>query len=484
MTDAPAADGSPSPAELTPEQAAATMASKRYVGLLVIVSIVGVVVSFATWGFLELIHQISQELYTHLPSALGYHNGPPVWWPLPILAVAGVLVALAIKHLPGKGGHIPAMGLATGRPTTPVELPGVLLAGLAGIGFGIVLGPEAPLLALGPGVAVLMIRLTRRDTPPQALMLIGAAGAFAAVSFLFVSPLIAAVLMIEATGIGGARLPLVVIPGLLAAGIGSLLAIGIGSWTGLNRSAIALGPLPGLPAFGHPTLAQFGWTIALALAVAIVARLIMRGGLVTYKIAAPRPLIVLPLVGLIVAGLAIAFSQATDKSVNEVLFSGESGLPGLVSQAGTWSVSALTLLIVFKGLAYSVSLGSFRGGPTFPAVFLGAAAGLLASHLPGFSVTPAVAVGMGAATAAVLKLPLSAVVLATLLTSPAGTGQEPLIIVGVVIAYLIAVAMSRPQSAEASPSTTSAGSPHARSSDGAALSDSREPAPDSRRSTA
>ena len=175
MTDAPAADGQTSPAELTPEQAAATMASKRYVGLLVIVSIVGVVVSFATWGFLELIHQISQELYTHLPNALGYHNGPPVWWPLPILAVAGVLVALAIMHLPGNGGHIPAMGLATGRPTTPVELPGVLLAGLAGIGFGIVLGPEAPLLALGPGVAVLMIWLTRRDTPPQALMLIGAA---------------------------------------------------------------------------------------------------------------------------------------------------------------------------------------------------------------------------------------------------------------------------------------------------------------------
>jgi hypothetical protein len=436
-------DGEGSPPEITPEQAAATIASRRYIALLVIVSIVGVVVSFATWGFLELIYQITQELYTHLPNALGYTHGPPVWWPLPILAIAGVIVALAIRRLPGNGGHIPAMGLATGRPTMPVELPGVLLAGLAGISFGIVLGPEAPLLALGPGLAVLMVGLTRRDTPPSAMMVIAASGAFAAISFLFVSPLIAAVLMIEATGIGGARLPLVVIPGLLAAGIGSLLAIGIGSWTGLNRSAIALGPLHGLPVFGHPTGAQFAWTIGLALAVAIIARILMRGGLLTHKIAAPRPLLVLPLVGLIVAGLAIAFSQATNHSVNEVLFSGESGLAGLVSQGATWSLSALALLIVFKGLAYCVSLGSFRGGPTFPAVFLGAAAGILASHLPGFAFTPAVAVGIGSATAAVLKLPLSAAVLATLLTSPAGTGQEPLIIVGVVVAYVVAVAMSR-----------------------------------------
>jgi hypothetical protein len=50
---------------------------------------------------------------------------------------------------------------------------------------------------------------------------------------------------------------------------------------------------------------------------------------------------------------------------------------------------------------------------------------------------------MGAAVASVLKLPLSAVVLATLLTSPAGTGQEPLIIVGVVVAYVLTLAVSR-----------------------------------------
>jgi H+/Cl- antiporter ClcA len=458
----PDAQAPPAP---TPEQAAQTMGSRRYVLLLIIVAIVGVIVSFATWAFLELIYQVTQELYTHLPNAVGYTHGPPVWWPLPILAIAGVIVAFAIVRMPGKGGHIPANGLSAGGLPKPITLPGVVLAGLAGIGAGIVLGPEAPLMAIGPGLAVIAITLIRRDSPPQVLQIVGAAGAFAAISFLFVNPLVAAILIIEATGIGGAMLPVVIIPGLLASGIGSLLAIGIGSWTGLNRSEIALGPLQGLPAFSHLTVGQFGWTIGVAVVIGAVVHVILHGGLLTYKVATRRELLILPIIGLIVAGLAIAFSQATNHSANEVLFSGESGLPGLVSQGATWSISALGLLIVFKGIAYCMSLGSFRGGPTFPAIFLGAAGGLLASHLPGFPLTPAVAVCMGAATAAVLKLPISAIALATLLTVKGGTADEPLIIVGVVVAYLVRVALSNrastvsAASAGASPSGSGATEP-------------------------
>lgn len=99
-------------------------------------------------------------------------------------------------------------------------------------------------------------------------------------------------------------------------------------------------------------------------------------------------------------------------------------------------MSALALLIAFKGVAYSISLGSFRGGPTFPAIFLGAAGGIMASHLPGFPITAAVAVGIGAGTVAILRLPLSAVVIATLLTARSGAGAEPLTIIGVVVSYL------------------------------------------------
>jgi H+/Cl- antiporter ClcA len=94
------------------------------------------------------------------------------------------------------------------------------------------------------------------------------------------------------------------------------------------------------------------------------------------------------------------------------------------------------LVFLCKGVAWGLCLGSFRGGPTFPAIFLGAAGGIAASHLPGMPLTPAVAVGMGAMTVAFLKLPLSSIVIATALTLSGGASTLPLIIVGVVVAYL------------------------------------------------
>ena len=63
-----------------------------------------------------------------------------------------------------------------------------------------------------------------------------------------------------------------------------------------------------------------------------------------------------------IAGLAVLFSEITGKGTDEILFSGQNQLPGLVSAAGTYSVGALALIVGFKGVA--LSLGSFRGGPT------------------------------------------------------------------------------------------------------------------------
>ncbi len=246
---------------------------KQLALLLALAAVVGLVVSFASWCFLQGIHELQQGVYDDLPRALGFDNGAPRWWSLPCCGLAGLITAFAIVRLPGRGGHIRAEGLHV-SPTQPIELPGVML-------------------------------------------------------------------------------------------------------------------------------------------------------------------VLLPLAGLAIAGLEIAFSEAADHSVSEVLFSGEVALPSLVSNPGAWSVSALALLIAFKGVAWSIALGGFRGGPVFPALFLGAAAGMLASHLPRLELTPAVGVGMGAAIAAVLGLPLSAVVLAALLTAGSGAGASPVIIVGVIVAYLM-----------------------------------------------
>jgi H+/Cl- antiporter ClcA len=428
--------------ELTHDQVDDLVESTSFAVLLVVAAAVGLVVSLASWAFLEFTTQLQTWVFVDAPRGLGFSGGPPIWWPVPVLLLAGLITAFAIARLPGGGGHVAAHGLAAGKPPQPGDLPGVLLAAIATIGLGLVLGPEAPLLALGGGLALLTLRLARRDLPPQVPTLMAAVGTFAALTSLFGSPVIAAVVVVEVAAIGGPRLRLVLLPGLVGAGVGTLVTLGFGSWSGLSTSAYAISALS-LPAFPRPDLADFAWTIAVAVVIAAGGQLLMHGGLRTERIARPRPFLALPIVGVLVAVLAIVFNQVTGKGTEQVLFDGQAQLPGLVASADTWTLGALALLLSCKGLAYMLSLGSFRGGPTFPALFLGGAVGVMASHLPGFSLTPATAVAIGAATVAILKLPWTAILLASFLTAGAGAGTVPLVVVGVAVAYVTAVAVDR-----------------------------------------
>ena len=218
--------------------------SRQYRVLLVLAALVGLLVSAASWCFLEGVHELQVWVYEKLPGEVGYHVAP-LWWPLPWVALAGLLTAFAVIRLPGHGGHVPADGLKAGGPQIrPIDLPGVLLAALATLGLGLVLGPEGPLIAVGIGLGTIAMRLVKRDAPDQAVGLMAAAGSFAAVSSIFGSPVIGAVLIIEAMGLGGSTLPLVLLPGLLAAGVGSLVFIGLGSFSGFSTAAWSLSPFP------------------------------------------------------------------------------------------------------------------------------------------------------------------------------------------------------------------------------------------------
>jgi H+/Cl- antiporter ClcA len=97
----------------------------------------------------------------------------------------------------------------------------------------------------------------------------------------------------------------------------------------------------------------------------------------------------------------------------------------------------LVAVIACKVIAYVVSLSSFRGGPIFPSMFLGASIGLLISHLPGLDPVAGAAMGIGAISAVMLTLPLTSVLLATLLLYSDGIRVMSLVIVAVVVAYVI-----------------------------------------------
>jgi H+/Cl- antiporter ClcA len=401
--------------------------------LLVFGAVIGVPVAAAAYFFLEGFTRLQRYLYGTLPGELGF-GSQPAWWAIPLLALSGLIVALAIRYLPGTGGHEPSEGFKTSGPVPPIELPGIVIASFATLSLGGVLGPEAPLIAIGSGLGVLAVRLVKRDAPKTASAVIGAAGSFAAISTLLGSPLPAAFLMMEVAGIGGAMLGVVLVPGLLAAGIGTLIFIGLDNWTGLGTFSLAI---PNIPPAGTPGVSEFLWAIPIGVVAAIVGAVIVRLAQRLQRIVEGRRVLLTPLVGVAIGVVVLVFVEATGRSSGDVLFSGQDQLPSLIEGAAGWTVGALLMVVLCKGLAYSLSLSSFRGGPIFPSMFIGAAGGIALSHLPGLPMIAGVAMGIGAMMVAVLGLPFTSVLVVSVFLQADGLDLMPLVIVAVVVSYVV-----------------------------------------------
>ncbi|WP_377272636.1 chloride channel protein [Peterkaempfera sp. SMS 1(5)a] len=403
-----------------------------YLRLLLLSAVVGIPVSLIAFGFVALQHEMQHGVWVSLPHALGW-PAAPWWWPLPCLTLGGLLVAWCVVALPGHGGHVPAEGFG-GAPTLPSYLPGVVLAALAGLSLGAVLGPEAPLMALGSGLALMSVRSARRAATPRLVPVLGAAGSAAAISTILGSPLVAAVLMIEVAGVGAPQLYVVILPSLLASGVGALVFTGFGHWTGLQVGSLAL------PLSGHTQpldAADLLWGVALA----AVTALLTAGVMVLARHAAVwtrrRTLERTVLCGLAVGVCAACYALAADRPPDDVALSGQETLATLAMDPHSWPVSTLLLLLLFKGVGWAISLGSFRGGPIFPSVLIGAVLGVACAGLPGFGALPAMAAGLTASSTAALRLPISAVVLAALLLGKTGVDQIPLVVIAAVVSFVV-----------------------------------------------
>ncbi|WP_402465108.1 chloride channel protein [Isoptericola aurantiacus] len=429
MTTTPPEPAAEAEAPLSDEQRA--VRTRGYVGVLLLSAGVGIPVSLVAFGFLALLHAAEHGVWETLPESFGY-DVAPWWWALPWLLVGGVLVGVAIRWLPGHGGHVPIDGLGL-APVPARFVPGILLAALAGLPLGAVLGPEAPLLALGSAFALIFVRPVAALDDPAAKALITVAGASAALSAIFGNPLIAAVFVLEAAGLAGPKLARVVLPSLLASGVGFLVFTGMGAWTGLEISSLSLPPVEGPERLD---LADVLWAIPVAVVIAFAVRQVQHLGRWTKARAVARPLEYAVAAALVVGLCAAAYALLTGRSPEDVALSGQGLLEPLASDPAAWSVPVLIALIVLKSIGYGVSLGALRGGAIFPAVLLGAAAGVLVSGLPGFGALPAMAAGMAAATASVLPFPVASAVLVVLLLGPNATAMAPVVLVAVVVAFV------------------------------------------------
>ncbi|MDQ1029509.1 H+/Cl- antiporter ClcA [Streptomyces umbrinus] len=400
----------------------------EYLRALVFCAVIGILVSFAAFWFLVLLHEMESLIWVDWPHDLGWTT-PPWWWPLPLALVSGAVVALVVLRFPGRGGHIPAGGLHAGG-ASKAAVPGVALAALASLPLGAVLGPEAPLIALGGGLALVFRDLVRAPATESSTALLGAAGAAAAISTIFGNPLVAAVLLMEVAGVGGPQLFVVMLPALLAGGVGAIVFTGFGHWTGLDAESLSIG----LPAPPTLDLGDVVWSTLMAVVLGAAVHWIIMGGRVAARFVSGHVVRNTMLCALAAGGCATLYAVVTGRSPAEVALSGQATLTDLAAHPHAWSVGSLVAVLVFKGIAYSLCLGSLRGGPVFPSLFLGGAMGVLLSPLPGLGVVPGMAAGMAAASAAALRLPVSCVVLVVLMVGNSET--VPVIVIAAVVAFV------------------------------------------------
>jgi chloride channel protein, CIC family len=363
--------------------------------LLILTLIIGAVVGLVVVTFILLTENLGARLYPPAGAA----------WRRILIPVAGALLTgfLLSKYFPdARGSGIPqtkaALFLRDGYIRLRTVLGKFWLCSVS-LASGIALGREGPSVQVGAGIASVLGR--RLGLSPRSVRALVPVGASAAIAAAFNTP-IAAVLFAMEEVMGNLHAPV----------LGSIVLSSATSWIVLH---LVLGdePLFHVPPYQlvHPI--EFLFYAALGVIGGFVSVGFVR--LLLWQrqhFLRARPSIrwILPTVGGLVVGLLGWF-------VPQVLGVGY----GFVSQAlnGQMAVGMMALLVCLKIVATSTCYASGNAGGIFgPSLFIGAMMGGAvggAAHLwmPDYtgSVGAYALVGMGAAFAGIVRVPLTSVIM-------------------------------------------------------------------------
>jgi H+/Cl- antiporter ClcA len=312
-----------------------------------------------------------------------------------------------------------------------------VLAALGTLAFGAVLGPEMPVIAIGSAVALLVTLAAPLEKKEHQIL--GMAGSFSAISALFGGPIVGGVMLLEAgVGLGAALIP-VLLPGFVAAAVGYVVFVGLGDWGGLATPGLVV---PNLPLYQGTHIYDLVIPVVVGVVAAIVLAIVRQ--LATRPADEGERRLSMPvflLGGGLAVGVTAVVADLLGADSQEILFSGQASVPEEVATTSAWTV---LLLLVAKTIGYAVSLASgFRGGPIFPAVFLGI--GLATFPIIWFDTSPTLAIAIGAAAgmAAQTRLLLTSILFGALLVGTQGLDTVPADVLAAAAAWLAATALQR-----------------------------------------
>ncbi|MFD0429910.1 chloride channel protein [Streptomyces zhihengii] len=185
------------------------------------------------------------------------------------------------------------------------------LCALATLPLGVVLGPEAPLMAVGSALALLSVRIMKATPDPKASLVIATAGSTAAISTILGGPIVASIMVIEAAGLAGAQLVALLLPCLLASATGALVFTGFGDWTGLTIGALSL---PTVPPNVSPDAGDFLWGVPAAALIGVVLTAGRGLGLRVLEWTGRRTAVRTVICALAVGGCIAAYALITGRS--------------------------------------------------------------------------------------------------------------------------------------------------------------------------
>ncbi|MFF1632907.1 ion channel protein [Leifsonia sp. NPDC058248] len=340
--------------------------------------IVGVVSALVLWGLDELAGVLEDGIWKALPGAIGVDPSSG-WWIFAVLSVTGFAVGLSVWLVPGHAGPDSATTELIGTPLRLAVIPSLLLVTVLALAGGVSLGPENPIIAINTGLLVALVARLWPKVPSNLIVLITAAGTIGA---LFGTPVAAALVftgVVAALKTGGALWDRLFLP-LVSAAAGAL------TMTLLAHPSFTIP----MPAYTSPQAVD----VVSAIVIGVVATLLGLAGVYAFPFvhrafhSLGHPLIYITLGGIVLGVLGALGGPIT-------LFKGLEQMGELVQSRADYTAWQLVGIVGVKLVALVVAASAgFRGGRIFPAVFIGAAVGVLANALVP-SIPLAVAVGAG-----------------------------------------------------------------------------------------